>query len=171
MRKLLTKCSLVLACVATMSSCVSTNKGFQSSAVISKDVTLDPIKADIVVNETMKLQGKSQSAYFLFFRIYGDNTFADGVGYSTDASASMFSKLNPFTVMRLAKLNKVRSAAAYKALSDGGDYDFLLHPNYTMTTISYLGLVKVYDVTVTGYGAKYKNFRVVPVPVCCQDKK
>lgn len=132
-------------------SCVSTNKGYQSSPVISRNVELDPIKADIKVNETAKLKGESTSIYFLCFRIGGDNTFADGINYSTDA-------VSPIKSLKTARLNKVRSAAAYKALSNG-DYDFLVHPNYTITSMNFLGLVKVYECYVSGYGAKYEKFR------------
>ena len=132
-------------------SCVSTNKGYQSSPVISRNVQLDPIKADIKVNETAKLKGESTSIYFLCFRIGGDNTFADGINYSTDA-------VSPIKSLKTARLNKVRAAAAYKALSNG-DYDFLVHPNYTITSMNFLGLVKVYECYVSGYGAKYEKFR------------
>ena len=110
------------------------------------------------MNETTKLSGQSSSTYFLFFRISGDNTSADGINYSTDAGGSFLSQLNPIKHMKTAKLNKVRSAAAYKALSSG-DYDFLVHPNYIMTKRNYLGIVKIYECTVSGYGAKYQNFR------------
>ena len=61
-------------------------------------------------------------------------------------------------MMKIAKMNKVRSAAAYKAIS-GGDYDLLVHPNFAMTSKNYFGIIKIYDCTVTGYGAKYQNFR------------
>ena len=149
---------LICSIAIIFTSCVSTNKGFQSSPVISRNVQLDPIKADIKVNETAKLSGKSSSTYFLFFRITGDNTSADGINYSTDANGSVLNKFNPLNVLKTAKLNKVRSSAAYKALSTG-EYDFLVHPNYTMTTKNYLGLVKVYECSVSGYGAKYQNFR------------
>ena len=88
----------------------------------------------------------------------GDNTSADGINYSTDAGGSELSQYNPFKIIKTAMLNKVRSAAAYKALS-AGDYDFLVHPNYTMTTQNFLGLVKIYKCNVSGYGAKYQNFR------------
>ena len=132
-------------------SCLSTNKGYQSSPVISRNVQLDPIKADIKVNETAKLKGESTSIYFLCFRIGGDNTFADGINYSTDA-------VSPIKSLKTARLNKVRAAAAYKALSNG-DYDFLVHPNYTITSMNFLGLVRVYDCYVSGYGAKYEKFR------------
>jgi len=158
MKKILTTFVMFCFTAILFTSCVSTNKGFQSSPVISRNVQLDPIKADIKVNETTKLSGQSSSTYFLFFRISGDNTSADGINYSTDAGGSVASQFNPFKILKTAKLNKVRSAAAYKALSTG-DYDFLVHPNYTMTTKNYLGLVKIYECSVSGYGAKYQNFR------------
>ena len=161
MKKIVTTLVMICSVAIFFNSCVSTNKGFQSSPVISRNVQLDPIKADVKVNETTKLSGQSTSTYFLFFRISGDNTSADGINYSTDAggsSLSVLSQFNPIKLLKTAKLNKVRSAAAYKALSSG-DYDFLVHPNYTMTTKNYLGLVKIYECTVSGYGAKYQNFR------------
>jgi len=141
----------------SLTSCMSTNKGFQSSPVVARKVKLDPIRADIDVDEKTKLKGESTSSYFLIFRIGGDNTFADGINYSTDASASIVQQLNPVNVLAAKRLNKVRGAAAYKALS-GGDYDVLVHPNYSTTVKNYL-IFKKYTVTVEGYGAKYKNFR------------
>jgi hypothetical protein len=93
----------------------------------------------------------------LIFRISGGNTFADGINYSTDASASLVSQLNPIKVLQSARLNKVRGAAAYNALKTG-DFDVLVHPNYSTTVKNYL-LFKKYNVKVDGYGAKYENFR------------
>ncbi len=141
----------------TLISCVTTNRGFQSSPVLARNVNLDPIKADIVVNEKDKLKGESTSAYFLIFRVQGDNTFADGINYSTDASASLLSQLNPLNAIKASRLGDVRGAAAYNALSTG-DYDVLVHPNYTVTVENYL-IFKKYIVSVEGYGAKYANFR------------
>jgi hypothetical protein len=138
-------------------SCTTTNKGFQSSPVISRNVQLDPIKADLEVNESVKLKGESSATYFLIFRVNGDNTIADGINYSTDASASLIEQLNPLNVIKASRLSKVRGAAAYNALSTG-DYDVLVHPNYVVTVQDYL-IVKKYKVSVDGYGAKYKNFR------------
>ena len=148
---------VILVSSTLMTSCVTTNKGFQSSPVISRNVQLDPIKADIKVDEKTKLNGESSSSYFLIFRISGDNTFADGINYSTDASASILSQLNPFKLAQANRLNKVRGAAAYNALS-AGDYDVLVHPNYSTTVKNYL-IFKKYAVNVTGYGAKYEKFR------------
>ena len=158
MKKVITNLLLICSAAISFTACTSTNKGFQSSPVVSRNVQLDPIKADIKVNETTKLSGESTSTYFLFFRMSGDNTSADGINYSTDAGGSELSQYNPFKIIKTAMLNKVRSSAAYKALSSG-DYDFLVHPNYTMTTKNYFGLVKIYKCNVSGYGAKYQNFR------------
>ena len=151
MKRLMTYLGALVTGSILMTSCVTTNRGFQSSPVISRNVQLDPIKADIQVNEKTKLQGESSSAYFLIFRLSGDNTFADGINYSTDV-------VSPIKPINSTRLNKVRSAAAYKALSNG-NYDFLVHPNYTISKINFLGLVKVYDCYVSGYGAKYEKFR------------
>jgi hypothetical protein len=157
MRKVLVIFGAILSSSVLMTSCVSTNRGFQSSPVISRNVQLDPIKADIKVDEKAKIKGESSSAYLLIFRVSGDNTFADGINYSTDASASFISQLNPLKMAQAGRLNKVRGAAAYKALSTG-DYDVLVHPNYTTTVENYL-IFKKYIVKVEGYGAKYANFR------------
>lgn len=145
--------------VSIITSCTSTNKGYQSSPVVSRNVQLDPIKADIKVAESKKLSGESSSLYFLFIRLTGDNTAADGITYNTDVSSSVLSKLNPINNMKMSKLNKVRASAAYKAL-ENGDYDFLVSPTYSITTNNLLfGIIKQYSCSVTGYGAKYQNFR------------
>lgn len=157
MRKVIFIFAAVVVSSSLLTSCVTTNRGFQSSPVISRNIELDPIKADIVVDEKAKLKGESSSAYFLIFRVSGDNTFADGINYSTDASASLLQQLNPLKLAQAGRLNKVRGAAAYKALS-AGDYDVLVHPNYTTTVQNYL-IYKKYTVQVEGYGAKYANFR------------
>jgi len=155
MKKVLGLMAIVLVLGTT--SCVTTNKGFQSSPVISRNVELDPIKADIEVNETTKLKGESSSTYFLGIRVKGENTFADGIKYSTDANIGILQQFNPLYIATQGRQQKVRAAAAYNAL-ESGDYDFMIHPNYIVTVENYL-IVKKYKVVVTGYGATYKNFR------------
>ncbi len=157
MKKKMFNLTIVAMLLVSITSCVTTNKGFQSSPVISRNVQLDPIKADINVDETKKIKGESSSSYFLIFRVSGDKTFADGINYSTDASASFAQQINPLKIAQAGRLNKVRGAAAYKALSSG-DYDVLVHPNYSTTVKNYL-IFKKYTVSVEGYGAKYENFR------------
>ncbi len=162
------KLVLAVALATTMVSCVSTQKGMQSSPVVSRNVELDPIKADINVADK-KVQGKSKSAYFLFFQVKGDNKFAEGITYSTDASASMLSKLNPLKVIQSGRLNKVRGASAYNAL-EGTDADFIVHPNYVTTVKNYL-IYKEYEVEVSGYPATYENFRTEKQDVYIIDGK
>lgn len=157
MKKTILNFTVLAVLVLSFSSCISTNRGFQSSPVVSRNVQLDPIKADIKVDEKTKIKGESSSTYFLIFRVSGDKTFADGINYSTDASASILQRLSPLKLAQAGRLNKVRGAAAYKALSTG-DFDVLVHPNYTTTIENYF-FVKKYIVTVEGYGAKYENFR------------
>lgn len=155
MKKILLAAVVLFGLGAT--SCVTTNRGLQSSPVISRNVQLDPIKADIRVDESEKLVGKSTAAYVLMFRVGGDNTYADGINYSTDASAGITQMLNPLKLAQSTRLNKVRGAAAYQALRSG-EFDVLVHPSYT-TTVKNYWFYKKYSVEVTGYGAKYENFR------------
>lgn len=57
MKKLITLLVVVAVGTMLMTSCVTTSRGFQSSPVIAKNVQLDPIKADIQVDETKKIEG------------------------------------------------------------------------------------------------------------------
>lgn len=155
MKNFILKTAFFIFAILSLTSCVSTNRGFQSSPVISRNINLDPIKADINVDASKKLKGESTSSYFLIFRTSGDNTFADGITYSTDASSSPLSKLN---VLKSARLNKVRGAAAAKALQNS-NADVLVHPTYKTKVTNFLYLFKTYEVTVEGYGATYSNFR------------
>ena len=155
MKKLMTIFGAIMIGSLLLTSCVSTNKGFQSSPVNSRNVETDPIMADIQIDEKNKLKGKSTSSYLFFiFRVGGDNTFADGIDYRTDASVNKFNLLKQ---RKNDRLNEVRGAAAFKALSKG-DYDVLVNPSYT-TTVKNYHLFKQYVVTVEGYGGKYTNFR------------
>ena len=143
------------ATVLFFNSCVSSNRAYHSSPVIARNVTLDPIKADITVDESRKLQGQSTASYFLCFKINGSNSFADGIRYSMDAMGYK---------IKSGRLNKIRSAAAFQALQTG-DYDVLVHPTYETKIENFIGLYKVYTVKVSGYGAKYSNFRAEPQKV------
>jgi hypothetical protein len=146
-----------------LTSCASFSSGYQSSTVQSRNVQLDPIVADIVVDESVKLKGKSESAYFLFFRLRGDNRYADGINYSSTAFTKdgLFSFLNPFKLFeRIATGDaegKVKSAAAYDALLNS-DADVLVHPTYNVFKKNYL-VYFVYGAEVQGYAGKYTNFR------------
>ena len=148
---------LVGSYVLFFNSCVSTNKAFKSSPVVARNITLDPIKADIRVNESQKLNGESTLTYFLFFKLGMNKYFADGIQYSTDVAGGF----NPMVTLRANIMNPIRSSAAYNALRDT-DYDVLVHPTYETRRENYLFLVRKYSVKVSGYGGKYYNFRTEP---------
>ncbi len=163
MKKIITKFVLVFAVAIFFASCSTVNKGMQSSPVISRNVQLDPLKADITVNDTKKLKGESNSSYFLFFRLNGDNKYSENIKYSaeTDVTSKLFGFLNPFALFkRIATgdaVGKVKAAAAYKAL-ENSDADVLVHPTYTITEKNYF-IYYVFKAEVTGYSGKYNNFR------------
>ncbi len=126
----------------------------QSSPVVARNVELDPIKADIEVNQEEKLQGEGTVRYFLCFRLDGLKTQrrVEGITYSQEDGA--------LGIMFPGKAI-ARSIAAYKALESCPDCDVLVHPKYDVTVRkSPLGILyRRYTVHVSGYGAKYTNFR------------
>ena len=94
--------------------------------------------------ETKDSAGNASATYFLFFRLSGDNHYADING--------------PFT-SPFSKTAKVKKAAQYEALSRSNS-DFVAKPSYTIKQTTYLlGLMTTVDVSVSGYGGVYKNFR------------
>ena len=163
MKKSLLKFSFIFAALVFLSSCSTTNRAYQSSTIPARNVELDPIKADIKVDNSKKLKGESSSSYFLFFRIKGDDKYADGINFSTEATLTkrLWSFLNPFSLIKKIAtgdaMTKVKRAAAYKAL-EGTDADILVHPTYTITEKSYL-IFYVFKAEVKGYAGKYENFR------------
>ena len=127
-----------------MTSCVSLNKSYDSSSVKLTKVQLDPIKADLNIDETEKLTGTSKSNFFWIFKLSGDNSFADGV---------------KFPGMSFGAVNKVKSSAAYNALnSTENDFDIIVDPQY-MVKVTKTLLTTTINVTVEGYGGTYSNFR------------
>jgi len=139
-------------------SCSSMQTAFDIAPVNSKNIELDPIKADLNINEDSKITGSSKSTYFLFFRLSGDKVYADvDLGDQKDFTTSVLSLLNPFNWFYIGGKSKTKSAAAYKALSKNND-DVIVDPNYTTTIKDYI-IFKTFKVDVEGYGAKYSNFR------------
>lgn len=136
--------AFLIAGVSLASCGVTQNTGTHSSPVRSRGVNLDPIKADININEEEKLSGTSSSTYVIGFRVAGDQNYADGVNFSTLA-------------FHLGRVRQVKSAAAYNAMADKG-YDVLVHPTYNIKVERGL-FVQKYTATVEGYGGKYENFR------------
>jgi hypothetical protein len=134
----------VIAMSMIMTSCVSLNKSYDSSAVKLTNVKLDPIKADLTVDQTEKLVGTSSSSFFWIFKVSGDNSFADGV---------------KFPGMSFGAVNKVKSSAAYNALNNAEkEYDIIVDPQYTVKVTKTIFTTNI-KVTVEGYGGTYSNFR------------
>lgn len=139
------KVTLLATSLLAMTSCgVTQNKATHSSPVRSRAVNLDPIKADININEEEKLSGSSSSTYVIGFRVSGEQNYADGVNFSTMA-------------FHLGRVRQVKSAAAYNAMLDQG-YDVLVHPTYNIKVERGI-FVQKYTATVEGYGGKYEKFR------------
>ena len=128
----------------SMTSCATLNKSYDSSAVSLGNVQTDPIKADLTVDQTTKLVGTSNVNYFLFFKVSGDNQFADGIR---------------FPGLSFGATGQAKSAAAFKALnSTEADFDILVDPQYTVKVVRTLFTTSI-KVTVEGYGGTYSNFR------------
>ena len=82
--------------------------------------------------------------FFLFFKVSGDNEFADGVR---------------FPGLSFGASGKAKSAAAFKALNSTGDkFDILVNPQYTVKVTRTLFTTSI-SATVEGYGGTYSNFR------------
>jgi len=134
----------ILVVAAILSSCsVTKNTGkFHQKDVKNVQIQTLPVRADMEFDESAKITGKGTAFYFLFFKLTGDNHYADFKG-----------------TMAFAKSSKVKSAAQYNALKNSGA-DFIAKPGYTITKRSWLlGLFSQIDANVSGYKGVYKNLR------------
>lgn len=152
------KSKLLLAAIVAalaLSSCSVHTRAIQSFPVMARNVELDPIKADISVNQRNKLVGEGTATYIFGIRVSHlfDQQQVEGVTYSQDGNISI-------PLMNRGK-NTARSIAAFNALESCPECDVLVNPKYEVTVKkSPLGILfKTYTVRVSGYGAKYENFR------------
>jgi|TARA_B110000967_G_scaffold172648_1_gene183805 hypothetical protein len=145
MKKLNKLLSIFIVAIVFSSCGTVKNSGkYHAKHVGNNEIGTLELRADMEINETSKITGSAGATYFLFFKISGDNHYADING----AFASPFSKTA-----------KVKKAAQYEALSKSGS-DFVAKPSYTIKQTTYLlGLMTKVDVSVSGYGGVYKNFR------------
>jgi len=136
--------ALVLSSCGTVKN---SGKYHEKKVMNTADITTDVLHADIEVNETSKISGSASATYFLFLRLSGDNHYADIKGGGFDS---------PFS-----KTAKVKRAAQYEALNSSKS-DFVAKPSYTIKKTTYLlGLMTTVNVSVSGYGGVYKNFKTV----------
>ena len=140
MKKMLLLPILALALVTT--SCKSTKVGpFNKPISIGIGTDVRPLDADISVDLTKKISGESKGLYFLCFRLSGDKTYTIG---ADNTAKSGFPSFNGLT-----KVDVLKSAAAYKAVTDSKS-DWLVQPNYVID-IEKLVFFKRIHVKVNGY--------------------
>ena len=145
-----------MAVTMFLGSCTVSTKMIQSSPVVARNVELDPIKADIEVNQDQKLTGQGTTRYIFGFEVDNilEEKMVEGVVYSQNFPI-------PIPILLDRGKAKARAIAAYHALETCPDCDVLVHPKYeVVVNKSPLGIIyRKYTVIVSGYGAKYKNFR------------
>ncbi len=129
--------------VFLMSSCSSISKSGVVAPICAYVSPTKEIKADIELDNNKQLEGKAHQWYFAGVRISGGNNY--------------FENLNQQRSVLGGRVSKAQSCAMYDALK-GDQYDMLVNPQYYNVTHSYLfGLIKYYNITVKGYGAKIKS--------------
>jgi hypothetical protein len=129
--------------IILMSSCSSISKSGVVAPVSALVTPTKEIKCDVDLDNSKQLIGKAQQWYFAGIRVTGGNNY--------------FENLNQQRSVLGGRVSKAQSCAMYDAL-EGGQYDMLVNPQYYNVTHSYLfGLIKHYNITVKGYGAKITN--------------
>jgi len=129
----------VLVVLLLTTSCASLTKS-TNSARFEASALVDPVKAEVIVDDSQKINGTSESFYLLgLFRLSGDNNFSTGV----------FSNINPFD-----KNTMVSSAAAYKAITKS-NADVIVNPQYVIENHNYI-LWQTVKVKVTGMKGTFK---------------
>ena len=137
----------IVALVFSSCGVVKNSGKYHEKSVSNAQIDTDKLHADMKIDETVKISGSATATYFLFFKVSGDNHYADISGGGLEMP---FSKTAP-----------VKKAAQYKALNSSNS-DFVVKPSYTITKRKYLfGLFTQVDVNVSGYGGIYKNFRQI----------
>lgn len=139
--------------VIIVSSCASVSKTGYAAPFARTEVHTDVIKADIDINKN-RIEASANSTYlFGIWRISGDNKFTEAE--NAGLHNSVFG----------GRVDKVKSAAMYKALQQT-DADMLITPKYDTETKSYIfGLIKTYNVKVSGYNAKIKDLQQLDFPI------
>ena len=145
MKKIYKLLPIVIISVVLSSCGTVKNSGkYHAKQVDNNGIGTLELRADMEIDETSKISGNASATYFLFFRLSGDNHYAD---------------INAPFASPFSKSAKVKKAAQYKALSQSNS-DFVAKPSYTIKETTYFfGLMTRVDVSVSGYGGVYKNFR------------
>ncbi len=163
MKKLL----LIPLIATTLCSCNSTFTRTLSTPMYAPKAEINPIRADVEVDMNKKLSGEAQASYLFCFKVSkADTRYADGMNFSGDGV--------------LNTLNKLKAAAAYKAVTASGT-DIIVHPNYVIEKHNYI-FFRTYNIKVSGYAGYFKKFYQEPYEkenkthhagniICCDDNK
>lgn len=129
--------------VMLMSSCASTSRTGVVAPFAYTEVHPNEIRTDIDLSEKNKVEGRAKQWYVAGIRVSGGNKYFE----DKTERRSLFGK----------RTNRAQSCAMYDAL-ESGQYDMIANPQYRNVVHKwFFGLVKRYDVTVTGYGGKIKK--------------
>jgi hypothetical protein len=138
----------LIAIPSILCSCNSTFTKTLSTPMYAPKAEINPIRADVDVDMNKKIVGESQASYFFIFKVSAeDNKYAEGVSFSGDQIGAF-------------RLNKLKSAAAYKAITNAG-CDIIVHPNYIIQKHNYV-FFSSYEIKVTGYAGYFKKFYQEP---------
>lgn len=144
------KLFLIAVCfgAAILTSCSTLTKTANVANGVNTDVIINPIVANVDMDNAVEVQGSASSTYLLFLQISGGRKTVE-----TPNSSAL-----PFLMDRVGK---VKNAAIYNALSEQS-FDIIAHPRYTTVVTTHLfGLIKTYQVDVVGYGANISEFKQI----------
>ncbi len=143
----------LLLLVVFVSSCASVSKTGYAAPFTKTEVHTDILKADLDIDKNRVEASASSTYLFGMWRISGDNKFTEAE--NAGLQNSVFG----------GRVDRVKSAAMYKALQKT-NADMLITPKYDTETKSYIfGLIKTYNVKVSGYNAKIKDLQQLDFPL------
>ncbi|MBR1949222.1 MAG: hypothetical protein IKA30_05470 [Alphaproteobacteria bacterium] len=146
---------LLLAGIAMigLTGCSSVHQGVASGA-LQTTVSADHV-ANIKVGE--KISGESSAKIlFGFIKIGGDNNFVDGMSYAGESSGLGGGLPLPIPSVS-SGMDSVKSAAAYKALTNSGA-DVIVAPTYKTTVKNDYVVYKELEAKVEGYKGTITGF-------------
>lgn len=147
---------LTAALVVLASSCSVYNHSVDVSD-LKTNAYSDDIYASLSVSADDKVEGKAKATFlFNFIQIGGGRHYAEIHQMDSDG-VPLNNLINSFG----NRGQRFRSLALGAAIKDS-DYDIVLSPRYYTIKKSYLGIIKQYEVTVVGYGAKISSLTSVP---------
>ena len=136
-------CAVSTVALLFLASCASTSRTGVVAPFINTQAHPNEIRADFDLAAENKVTGKAKLRYIMGIRVSGGNAYFE----DKSAKKSFLGR----------RIDKAQSCAMYDALEQG-QYDIIVNPQYKNVVHSwFFGLVKRYDVTVTGYGGKVKR--------------